>query len=215
MHKIYHENGSLRCCYHINDNGYIHGKKEIWTDNGNILSIMSYDNGFIDGKCTHHYYRNDEFGEQKIEAELNYKHNKIHGLVKRYSKDGHVYVSSYYFHHKLHGPVKKYYPNSVCLKSKEFYIMGRREGVMVTYNKNGFPLKFSMMKNDVCDGITLEYQYIRGHVKIKKINFVDGLKKPGPTYKLIDARKIKYEIDQIEILYTRLSLNSTYLSYYT
>jgi len=64
------------------------------------------------------------------------KNNKIDGITKYWSEDGHLINEVEYLNGLLHGKWKEYYP-SEKIKSITMYKFNKKDGLQTTYHING------------------------------------------------------------------------------
>ena len=152
-HKIYYEDGILRCdFFHIN--GKIEGiYKEYMPDNTLSREIQflngkknGYYKNYYNNKCVEEkYYVNDKLDGICTKSLYNgyeiitYKDNKRNGLYEQYSmrlfSDYDLIIKCYYKNDKLEGEYKKYNNGKLIIDC--FYVDGLKHGTYISYVNYG------------------------------------------------------------------------------
>lgn len=170
----YHENGKLKLTgKYIND--LLDSTVNAYYENGNPKYIHEYAQGVRVGK-TITYYKNGN-----LEQEVALKNEKPHGLMLTYYEAGNIRLQSHYnegvrdgqyLRYHLTGLVaeESYYKNGFqdsvsrywdnvfgSIMKEEYFKLGKKDGVWLTFNEAGDTLTQYTYQNDVLNGPYKKY----------------------------------------------------------
>jgi len=151
--KAFFHNGAIchRCSY---QNDRLHGLKEIYNEEGEVLERAYYDQGDLDGP----HYSKDKNGSI---SEGTFNKGMREGILKVFyplhPKYGLVqFIEGYNVAGSLHGPLKKFHINGTLAENYQCE-KGFIEGKATYYNSDGVLLKEAYFEKGLLHGETKEF----------------------------------------------------------
>jgi antitoxin component YwqK of YwqJK toxin-antitoxin module len=151
--KMYHPNGNLQSIVTYDD-GVLHGRKALFSIQGEIIEEGFYEKGKLSGKFMQkdqsgkeivcHYVKNRKEGPYEIFYPLHEKYGKVKALEATY-KNGYI-----------EGEVKEFNDVGVMVASSHF-VKGKKEGEAFLYNMKGKLACKMSFANDKKSGPTIQY----------------------------------------------------------
>lgn len=185
LHRLANYNGS----------GKLHGEQKGFYPNGNIESIVTYEDGVLQG------LKSIWDIEGHLIQESWYENGRLEGRFFQRDKQGREVVT-YYEGNRKHGPFEAYYPEHPKygkVKAIEAtYVNGKLEGEMLEYSETGSKIKSTPYKNDKKEGVGHLFDP-RG-LLVLKVQFKNDLKEGDSIQYFPNGRvfkQIPYVKDQI------------------
>lgn len=117
--KYYHRDGStLMTLENYNDEGKLHGKKEVFYENGQAAETLNYNDGKLEGEALY-YAKNGTIVKSYL-----YENDILNGYSKHFLPNGKILVEGAYKKGKKHG-VWRYYENGKLVKTKDFTVYSK------------------------------------------------------------------------------------------
>ncbi|MBT8260456.1 MAG: toxin-antitoxin system YwqK family antitoxin [Flavobacteriaceae bacterium] len=117
--KYYHKDGkTLMTIENFNNQGILHGKKQVFYKNGQIAEDFTYNLGRLDGEALY-YADNGTLIKKYL-----YINDILHGFAQHFDAQGNKLVEGDYKKGKKHG-VWKYYENGKLVRTKDFTVYSK------------------------------------------------------------------------------------------
>ena len=133
-------------------------KKSYW-ENGNLKSVLRYEDGLLEGLCT--WY----FANGNPEMEVVYSRNKMDGMVRRWYENGNIMEESWY-KDGLQDSVSRTYSVRGILDTEAFYVDGELDGEYHRWYENGQPFQEGQYAEGMMDGLWMIF-YPDGNLAAK------------------------------------------------
>ena len=166
LEKVYYIEGGV--AYQVNYvNNKRDGKMTWWDKQGNLLKVIHYDHGKLEG------WEITYFPDGKIKAKQLYKNDKREGLYKEYYDNGQLALVVPYKNGKKEG-MQKEYTYDGHLYTEVLYKNNYKEGKQKWYDKNGKVVKEEEFVHDVPVNVMKQLKQkksIKQDERLKGINF--------------------------------------------
>ncbi|MBR4146671.1 MAG: toxin-antitoxin system YwqK family antitoxin [Bacteroidales bacterium] len=119
-------------------------KKDYW-DNGNLKSVLRYENDQLNGLCEWYLLNG------KLQMEATYKDNKMNGLLRRWYENGKIMEESWY-KDGVQDSVFHAYSLKGILVEEGYYVDGKLNGEYKRWYENGQVFQEGQYEDDMMDG---------------------------------------------------------------
>lgn len=138
----------LLCCVFvlafISCNQQVEVKKDYW-DNGNLKSVLRYQDGQLNGLCEWYLVSG------KRQMEVPYKDNKMDGLLRRWYENGNIMEESWY-KEGIQDSISRNYSLKGILVEEGYYVDGKLNGEYKRWYENGQVFQEGQFVDDMMDG---------------------------------------------------------------
>jgi antitoxin component YwqK of YwqJK toxin-antitoxin module len=175
--RLYYQKGALQAIVAY-QNGLVHGKKQMFDPQGNLIEEAHYVQGKLEGPfiqrladgkevVTHYrqnlkhgphliFYPNQANGEKVKAFEATFENDQIEGLIFEYSADGKKIAETPYVHGKKEGTAKIFAAETHISITIEFSA-DQKNGLLTHYFPDGSVYKTIQYVNDVKEGPETTY----------------------------------------------------------
>ena len=119
-------------------------KKDYW-DNGNLKSVLRYQDGQLNGICEWYLISG------KRQMEVPYKDNKMNGLLRRWYENGNIMEESWY-KDGVQDSISRSYSLKGILVEEGYYVDGKLNGEYKRWYENGQVFQEGQYADDMMDG---------------------------------------------------------------
>ena len=128
----------------VSCNNHVKVKKDYW-DNGNLKSVLRYENDQLNGVCEWYLLNG------KLQMEATYKDNKMNGLLRRWYENGKIMEESWY-KDGVQDSVFHAYSLKGILVEEGYYVDGKLNGEYKRWYENGQVFQEGQYVDDMMDG---------------------------------------------------------------
>ena len=119
-------------------------KKDYW-DNGNLKSVLRYENDQLNGLCEWYLLNG------KLQMEATYKDNKMNGPLRRWHENGKIMEESWY-KDGVQDSIFRAYSLKGILVEEGYYVDGKLNGEYKRWYENGQVFQEGQYADDMMDG---------------------------------------------------------------